>query len=192
MYGKQDHERKTNATISRMRATLEEQEQQLADEKKKLDRDIKAEQQPIIDNIALLNDEISKIDSNQRKANHDLEDLEEKNRETVDKLHAVRDKMSGADAAAQGIKDQINTLNRAKGNSLFAFGQRMPEFIRALEQERSWRDKPVGPVGIFMKLKQPRYSAVLEAFFAHHLNAFVVTNEQDRALLFRIHRQFNM
>jgi len=175
-----------------MRATLEEQEQQMADEKKKLDRDIKAEQQPILDKIATLNDEVSKIASNQRKAGHDLEDLVQKNVETIDKLHIVKDKIKGAHIEGAKIKEQVATLNRAKGNSLFAFGQRMPDFMRAIDQERSWREKPVGPAGNHMKLKEPRYAAVLEAFFAQHLNAFIVTNEQDRALLSKIHRQYQM
>lgn len=175
-----------------MRTEIEGFEQQLADEQKKLARNIKAEQQPILDQIARLNDEVSKIGSNQMKANHDLEDLNTKNVETVDRLHAVRDKIGGADQAAATIREQIATLNRAKGNSLFAYGQKMPEFLRAIEQERSWREKPIGPAGSYIKLKQPRYAAVLEAFFAHGLNSFIVTNEQDRALLSRIHRRVGL
>lgn len=175
-----------------MKETIAAFGQQIAQEKRKLERDIKAEQQPILDKIEQLNDEVAKINSNINRARHDLEELDDKQREFVQRLEDSKDKINSAQAAGQKIKEQIMQLNKAKGNTLFAYGDQVPNFLRAIDQERSWRDKPIGPLGTMVKLKDHRYAKTLEAVFAQTLNGFIVTNEADRQTLTKIHRQLRL
>lgn len=175
-----------------MKETIAEYDTQIAAEKKKLERDVKAERQPIFDRIEQLNDEVAKINSNMNRTRHEFEDLDDKSREWVQRLQDSKEKINAAHGAGQKIKDQLNQISRAKGNSLFAYGNNVVNFLRAIEQERSWRDKPIGPIGTHVKLKDQRYAALLESYFSQTLNAFIVTNEQDRMLLTKLHRQHQL
>lgn len=175
-----------------MRETIADFDKRIDAEKKKLDRDIKAEQQPILDTIERLNDEVAKVNSNIVRARHELEDLDDKYRETMPALDNAKDKIQNAQDAANKVQEQIRNLDRAKGNALFSYGQGIPNFLKAIDQERSWREKPIGPIGQHVKLKDRRYASCLESFFERTLNGFIVTSEQDRVLLSKLHRQHRL
>ncbi|CAO1633915.1 unnamed protein product [Parajaminaea phylloscopi] len=79
-------------------------------------------------------------------------------------------------------------LREASRNSVAAYGDRVPALIKAIEAEKTWRKKPVGPIGMHIKLKDSKWAPVLESVISNTLNAFCVTNHHDRKLLERLKR----
>ncbi|PBP23112.1 DNA repair protein [Diplocarpon rosae] len=67
-----------------------------------------------------------------------------------------------AKAKVQSIKDEIVKEE-----------QRLQDANGAIENDRGFREKPVGPMGLHVKLLQPKWSAVLEATLSGALNGFV-------------------
>ncbi|SAM00180.1 hypothetical protein [Absidia glauca] len=75
-------------------------------------------------------------------------------------------------------------LQAQKENKLKAFGQRMPEALVAIANERRWTGQPpVGPFGQYMNLKHPEFAEVMEISLGKSLSNFAVENFQDQALL---------
>jgi chromosome segregation ATPase len=87
----------------------------------------------------------------------------------------------------------IRRLQDAKSDRLKGFGHWMPQIIQAINQCREFRRKPVGPLGMYLKVKEADHSwafAVECAIGLSNLTMFFCDNHHDRQLLVRIIRQF--
>jgi chromosome segregation ATPase len=67
----------------------------------------------------------------------------------------------------------------------------LPKLLRAIEEERRFRETPVGPMGRHVKLLKPEWSSILESSFGASLNAFVVTSKADQTILSELMRKMN-
>lgn len=76
-----------------------------------------------------------------------------------------------------------NRIVETSRNSVAAYGAAVPALVRAIEQEGRWQRKPVGPIGLHLKLKDSKRALVLESIISNTLNSFCVVNHLDRHLL---------
>lgn len=174
-----------------MREQIEHYTTQIAAERVKLERDIDAERKPILDRIEALQDEKTKLGLEATRLRHEAEDAEETMRGGSDELRDVKDRIRGAQGEADTLRGRISHLNQSRSNSLYAFGEKVPALVQLINSNNQWIKKPLGPIGTFIKLKEPAFAETLESFFTQTLNAFIVENEQDRRLLSKLQRQAN-
>lgn len=84
----------------------------------------------------------------------------------------------------------IERCKAAASNRVTAFGgPEVPRILAAIARETRWHDKPVGPLGMHIRLRDRRWTSVIESVLSDPLNAFIVTNHHDRSLLAHILRQ---
>lgn len=81
------------------------------------------------------------------------------------------------------ISGLITRLQRDAGNKFAPFRQNMAQLVRAVDNETRWRNKPVGPMGLHVKLKNQEWSSQIETTFGGVLDSFVCTNKEDQMLL---------
>jgi len=71
----------------------------------------------------------------------------------------------------------------------------MPKaFIAVQRRVRQFKDPPIGPLGMHVKLKDTKdeeWVRILERLFGRNLNAFLVTNHRDRKQLSAILEENN-
>ena len=67
----------------------------------------------------------------------------------------------------------------------------MPRLLKAIEQDRDFRQRPIGPIGKHLRLTKPKWSSILEKSFGGMLTAFVVTSKEDQGRLSALMRQIN-
>lgn len=101
----------------------------------------------------------------------------------------IKSQIDAARAAADEVRARIQYTRQSATNNVLAYGPKTPQFLQAINSDRGWRDKPIGPIGQYVKLDHQQYGGVLESFFAQILNAYICTNHEDSARLKRIHRQ---
>ena len=65
----------------------------------------------------------------------------------------------------------------------------LQNLLRAMNNESRFRQKPVGPMGLHVRLLQPEWSSVIESWFAGALEAFVVTSKHDQNILTELLRR---
>ena len=94
-------------------------------------------------------------------------------------------------AEIRQCEDTLRSLQRDQGQHLAAFHERMPHLLRAIRDEPSFREKPVGPVGNHMRLLKPEWSSILEKALGGTLSSFVVTSKQDQNLLSNLMKRVN-
>lgn len=85
----------------------------------------------------------------------------------------------------------IARLQRDAGNKFAPFRQNMANLVRAVDNETRWRKKPVGPMGLHVKLKQQQWSSQIETTFGGVLDSFVCTNKEDQVILSQIMKRVN-
>lgn len=83
--------------------------------------------------------------------------------------------------------EEVQNLVRSKDDALGKFHNGMPNAFKEIQRHiREFRDPPIGPLGMHVKLKDPRdedWVRILERMFGRNLNAFLVTNFEDRKRL---------
>ncbi|KAB8076691.1 P-loop containing nucleoside triphosphate hydrolase protein [Aspergillus leporis] len=85
----------------------------------------------------------------------------------------------------------LQTLNNEGGSRNSGFHDKLPALLRAIQQERSFTEKPVGPIGHHVILLKPEWSSILENSLGATLNSFIVTSKKDMNILSNIMHKIN-
>jgi chromosome segregation ATPase len=189
---RQNQQRDFTADKKRLDSTIKQYEADLAAERAKLERSTDSERKVILDEIAKLTDQQGKVSIDIARARNEAKEFEDAYRAANDDLQRLKEEIRTAESEASKCQGRISHLRQSKSNPMSNYGQGVPQLERLIQQnQRSWIKQPVGPLGAHVELKDPRYSTVLESFFNQTLNAYVVTNEQDKALMQKLQRQAN-
>lgn len=89
------------------------------------------------------------------------------------------------------VQGLIARLQRDVGNKFAPFRQNMIQLVKAVDNETRWRKKPVGPMGLHVKLKEQKWSSQIETTFGGVLDSFVCTNKDDQVILSQIMKRVN-
>lgn len=85
----------------------------------------------------------------------------------------------------------VSSLQRDHGNKFAPFRPNMAQLVKAIDNETRWRKKPVGPMGLHIKLRQQQWSSQIEKTFGGVLDSFVCTNKDDQTILSQIMKRVN-
>ncbi|BGP23866.1 DNA repair protein rad18 [Rhodotorula toruloides] len=185
-------ERQINATVSRLTETIADFDRQIAEEEKKLSRDLEAERRPLREHIARANEEIEKLSIQMVQARQESTELSEQSDQVAPEYDNVKAQIETAQHRDREVFGRIDHTKRTQQNTMLAYGPRIPEVLNAINQEGGWRERPIGPIGRHVKLERPEYARVLESYFGPNLNAFIVTNHEDAAKMRKICNYFKL
>ncbi|KAK9473181.1 uncharacterized protein V1510DRAFT_415335 [Dipodascopsis tothii] len=87
-----------------------------------------------------------------------------------------REQMAALDA-------KIRNLVTHQSQYLSVFGPNTKALLDAIERDKGFREKPVGPIGMHVRLKKPEWGPLLETFFGNTLEAFAVTSRDEQRRL---------
>lgn len=77
----------------------------------------------------------------------------------------------------------LATLRKDQGDQMKAFSRQIHDVIRTIKSETRFRNTPVGPMGLFVRIKKPEWASVIERTFGGQMDAFIVTSKYDQGLL---------
>ncbi|KAI7834371.1 hypothetical protein BX661DRAFT_177093 [Kickxella alabastrina] len=86
-------------------------------------------------------------------------------------------------------QQNLDDLRRQTSNRLNAFGRGVPEAIAQIKNTRWKGMQPIGPLGEFVKVRDQKWSPIIETTLDKSLNAFLVDSYADQATLDKIFRQ---
>ncbi|KAJ5885314.1 hypothetical protein N7495_009824 [Penicillium taxi] len=89
----------------------------------------------------------------------------------------------------EDVQNRLRTLQKEDGQRKSGFHDKMPQLVRAIQQETSFTTPPVGPVGNYITLLKPKWSSILENAFGGTLNSFIVSSKQDMMTLSSLMRR---
>ncbi|XP_022920756.1 structural maintenance of chromosomes protein 6 [Onthophagus taurus] len=89
------------------------------------------------------------------------------------------------------IKDDIESLKMKSSNSLHLYGRNIPQIMDALNcNKHKFKKMPKGPLGVYIKIKDKKWSVAVEGFLANLLQSFTVDNTADNRCLSQIFNQY--
>ncbi|PBP19723.1 DNA repair protein [Diplocarpon rosae] len=118
--------------------------------------------------------------------------LETSNQNAIQAIKGLEEPLRSKTEECNRAKTMLTSLNTNTGGPLAGYDRKMADLLKAIENDRGFREKPVGPMGLHVKLLQPKWSAVLEATLSGALNGFVVTSKADQMRLSSLLKHFNM
>lgn len=176
-----------------MEAEVRDYDDKIDAERKRLSAAAGADQEPIQRNVKALEIELSDLSLEITRMTHKVEQLGEAIEGGRNEYLARRRDVEGIESEVKDLQQSLQKLQAGKNNELFAFDGAV-KVRQEIDACRSWKSKPLGPIGSFVKIKPEyqRFSGVIDSIFGQHLNAFVVNNPQDREEMLRIFRKVGM
>ncbi|GAA5938070.1 hypothetical protein JCM10213_000824 [Rhodosporidiobolus nylandii] len=187
-----DSERQLNGTLKRIQGNIAEFNRQIVEEERKLSRDLEAERRPIREAIEKANNEVGKLSIRITEARRTLEETQEESRGVGEQYEAARARITDSHREFDQTKARLNHAKSSANNSLLAYGEKAPALVDAINRERRWVQRPIGPIGTLVKLNNQNYARMLESFFGPTLNGWIVTNPQDFGLMVEIKRRLRL
>lgn len=170
-----------NETVKADRETKEELEAKIAAEEAKEDdqhaRQVRAQLGDLEDTLVSLNRELSQT-VNQRK------ELEESIAELMAQLTRAQVAVDEISSELRRDEGYLATAQAAFANRLRAYGPTLPEAIAEIDAEAgSFTQKPIGPIGMYVNLRDQEWSLPMAAIIGSNLASFVCTSHPDRIRL---------
>ena len=99
----------------------------------------------------------------------------------------------GQEKRKQGVvrdaQAQLTELQKDNHDKFAPFHPSMRNVVKAIDQERNFRTKPIGPLAWHVRNQQPEWQNMIEKTFGSLLDNFIVTSRQDQTLLSNILRK---
>jgi chromosome segregation ATPase len=103
-------------------------------------------------------------------------------------VKAKQDKRSEVVSAEK----RAGELQQSTGSPFDGFPPEISRLVKEVERDQSFSHKPIGPLGVHIRISKPEWSAILERSFGEALNAFVVRSKQDQSKLANLMRRMKM
>ncbi|KAK3322112.1 P-loop containing nucleoside triphosphate hydrolase protein [Apodospora peruviana] len=98
-------------------------------------------------------------------------------------LKQIDDEFQRKRGEVEVAQAKIEELEKSAGGLYDGFEAQLPKLLHMIAHEKSFAEKPIGPLGAHVKLLKPQWSAILEQFMGPSLSAFLVTSSRDQKIL---------
>ncbi|KAK0101479.1 Structural maintenance of chromosomes protein 6 [Cadophora gregata] len=105
--------------------------------------------------------------------------LEEHLKEAQAEMSKLESPLRAKTEELKSAKARLSSLGSNRGDRMAGFDKNMPTLLRAIQADRAFREKPIGPLGLHIQLLQPKWSNVIESTLGNALNGFIVTSKAD-------------
>eukprot|EP00741_Cyanophora_paradoxa_P002339 tig00000600_g2269.t1 len=140
---------------------------------------------------------VARLAQAEQEYSNEVEELKRAQQEMVDERNQAHKAVSDLAADVNRIDEAIRkaraaeeTAIGAKGDRIEALARNMSRLVKLVEQRAGdFRQKPVGPIGKFVRLKDRRWAVAAEACVGQALRSFIVSNREDERRLMQLARQ---
>lgn len=91
--------------------------------------------------------------------------------------------VQAAKNSVMGVREQIQRCKEQQNNSLVPYGQNLKKVLDDIGRIRWHGEKPLGPLGVYVKLKDHVWADLLRVVLGSHMSSFVVTDPRDLPVL---------
>ncbi|KAG6003238.1 hypothetical protein E4U21_002238 [Claviceps maximensis] len=81
------------------------------------------------------------------------------------------------------VEQSVNELQKSTASAYDGFDRDISQLARVIASDSGFDSKPLGPLGVHIRLLKPEWSGILEKTLGEALNAFVVKNKKDQSRL---------
>ncbi|XP_071562380.1 structural maintenance of chromosomes protein 6-like [Temnothorax nylanderi] len=137
--------------------------------------------------LSKLEEKLDEFDASLRTKQTELMHLEADKMRLMQEVQSAKNEADNFDRQINKIKRDLSAVEQQSDNALSVFGPNIPRLLKRIEEEckkKRFKEKPRGPIGAFIKLKDADWVPAVESFFGYRfLSSFCVDNGQDAKLL---------
>lgn len=161
---------------------------------KDLETQIAAEEQRLADANGTAHasklEELKAAEAEGKRISQELEQTKSQKPATRTRLDAARKAAAESLALVKAKHNEITAAQQRlrqheenKGGKYDGYERAVPQLLQMIEQESSFEQKPIGPLGAHIQLLDPRWSDILEQNLGGALDTFVVVSKADQRTL---------
>lgn len=130
-------------------------------------------------------------DVRSRGQQHDstYQQLEEAKSRAEDKSNSSGNQEVRKQGALKEAQRQLQELQKDNRDKFAPFDSSLRNVLKAIENERGFKSRPVGPLAWHVRNRKPQWQNIIERTFGGLLNNFIVTSRDDQTLLSNILRR---
>jgi chromosome segregation ATPase len=175
-----------------MRSDITAKQAEIDQENAKAARNSDGTRQQALDQIAGLQQSTSVLQQELIAIDRSLTEKMQAGQTRAAEFGELRASISQAQREVEEAQGHLQHMTREGSSSLAAFGPGVQQLIKEIAQEGRWRDKPMGPLGSFVKLKDQRWSRVVESVLDRTFMSYLVTNPEDEMRLRQLMKRCNV
>jgi chromosome segregation ATPase len=101
----------------------------------------------------------------------------------------VERNIEAAKNSVMGLREQIQRCVEQQNNSLAPYGQNLKNVLDHIGRTRWHGQKPLGPLGVYVKLKDRTWADLMRSVLGTHMSSFAVTDAKDLPVLKKLLRE---
>ncbi|KND02887.1 DNA repair protein SMC6 [Spizellomyces punctatus DAOM BR117] len=176
-------EQEMNTTVKTHRRNRDDFRRRIAEETKKTENDSRTTRKQQLTLISERETEKAVLEEKLRQLQLERDRVETAHGEATDRLREAQGRLRRFDADIRSCQERISGLSRQRTDRLAAFGPTMGNVVRMVEeyeQQGRWTGrKPIGPLGLHVKVLQDDFARVIESLLGNTLNSMAVENQED-------------
>lgn len=174
-----------NQYLNEIQSSIQDFENQKKEEFERLKIDYSAQHEETRRQMEELHEQIQVHNQIDTESDEKINEGREQIGELQNKYSEIKRQKATCEANIQQSQQELMQINASLKDRKAAFGNKMPAILQEIDKQ-TWIEKPIGPLGRYVKLTDNRWSKVLESVLGGTLNAFACTNLQDRRKLLGI------
>ena len=91
--------------------------------------------------------------------------------------------------SVMGLREQIQRCVEQRNNSLAPYGKDLKNFLERIGKMRWHGQKPLGPFGVYVKVRDRTWADLLRNVLGSHMSSFAVTDSRDLPVLKKLLRE---
>ena len=135
-------------------------------------------------------DDVGKRYSDAADAVKQMEKEVQEMKDNIKKAEADKQEVIQAGERAKNemdsIEGQLRLIAEREKSKLAPFGNQMEQVIAEIDRRQWHGEKPVGPLGRYIRLRDPMWADLMRVQLGRIMSAFAITDARDRRQLYEI------
>lgn len=179
-----------NNMFKEEKKSLDRLKEQLEEE---LHRNDNQHQNRLLKEISELNDEIVALTRTAGECRQTEGHLKARRTDLNEQMGRAKQKLEETQHQYDARRRTLDQLRRAKGNRLSSFHDSMPQLMEDIRRNaRNFHRDPVGPIGMYVQLKDRKWELPVEVLIGKELSAFIVKDHHDQDMLRGMMKKYRM
>lgn len=137
--------------------------------------------------LSKLEEKLDEVNASLRTKQTELMHLETDKMRLMQEVQSAKNETENFNRYINKIKRDLSAVEQQSDNAFSVFGPNIPRLLKRIEEEykkKRFKEKPRGPIGAFIKMKDAAWAPAVESFLGIRiLSSFCVDNNQDAKLL---------
>ncbi|POW08361.1 hypothetical protein PSTT_07591 [Puccinia striiformis] len=175
--------RELDASLRKTDEDISHQTRLINEENAKSLRNTDSSRQQAIERIGQLSSEITELENRLTEVHSEASQANLAGRSSAAKAGELDNKLKESLTKMNRIQNEIQEYGSTRKNRLLLFGRATDQLKHAIDNTGGWTEKPLGPLGYYIQVKEKRWQEVLETLLGGSLSTYLVVSDRDEQLL---------